>query len=322
MAHKAPGKHYRNGMTWADLFRMFPDDATAEKWFVETRWPNGVACPKCGSINVLTVKTRKPQPYRCRDCRKHFSVKTGTLMQSSNLGLQVWAIGLYILTTGIKGTSSMKLHRDLGVTQKSAWHLAHRIRDTWRRNTQPPPMGGPVEADETFVGGKESNKHESDRLHEGRGAVGKTAVAGVKDRVTRRVRATVVPDTTGPTLRGFVAAHTQPEAMIYTDGEPAYLGLPRHEAVRHSIGEYVRGQAHTNGMESFWSMLKRGYTGTYHHMSPEHLDRYVGEFEGRHNDRETDTIEQMTRMVRGMDGKQLRYADLTAHNHGGQDRAC
>ena len=318
MAQRAPGKHYRQGMTWKALFRMFPDDATAEKWFVKTRWPNGVACPACGSVNVLVVKTRKPQPFRCRDCRKCFSVRTGTLMQGSNLGLQTWAVALYVLTTGIKGTSSMKLHRDLGVTQKTAWHLAHRIRDTWRHETDHSPMGGPVEADETFVGGKESNKHESQRLHEGRGPVGKTAVAGVKDRATGRVKASVVPDTTGETLQGFVGAHAAPDAMIYTDGEPAYAGLPNHEAVKHSVGEYVRGMAHTNGMESFWSMLKRGYTGTYHHVSPEHLDRYVGEFEGRHNDRDEDTLTQMERMVRGMDGKRLRYDDLVTHPHGQQ----
>ena len=179
-------------------------------------------------------------------------------MQSSNLGLQTWAIALYLLTTGIKGTSSMKMHREVGVTQKTAWHLPHRIRDTWRRNTNQPQMGGPVEADETFTGGKESNKHESERLHEGRGAVGKVAVAGVKDRATNRVRATVVPDTTGDALRGFVQDDAEPGAMAYTDGEPAYASLPRHEAVLHSVGEYVPRQAHTNGMESFWSMLKRG----------------------------------------------------------------
>ena len=130
----------------------------------------------------------------------------GTLMQSSNLGLQTWAIALYVLTTGIKGTSSMKLHRDLGVTQKTAWYLAHRIRDTWRRNTNQPQMVGPVEADETFIGGKESNKHGSQRIHQGRGTVGKTAVAGVKDRATGRVKASVVPDTTAETLRGFLGA--------------------------------------------------------------------------------------------------------------------
>ena len=221
-------------MTWKVLFRMFPDDATAEKWFVKTRWPNGVACPACGSVNVLVVKTRKPQPFRCRDCGKCFSVRTGTLVQGSNLGLQTWAVALYVLTTGIKGTSSKKLRRDLGVTQKTAWHLAHRIRDTWRHETDHSPMGGPVEADETFVGGNESNKHESQWLHEGRGPVGKTAVAGVKDRATGCVKASVVPDATGETLQGFVGAHAAPDAMVYPDGEPPYAGLPNHEAAKHS----------------------------------------------------------------------------------------
>ena len=120
MAHKAPGKSHRKGLSLKSLFKMFPNDETAERWFTEQRWPHGVCCPKCGSLKVSVVKSRKPQPYRCKDCRKHFSVKTGTLMHSSNLGLQTWAIAYYLLATGIKGTSSMKLHRDLEITQKSA----------------------------------------------------------------------------------------------------------------------------------------------------------------------------------------------------------
>ena len=123
MAHKAPGKHYRAGLTLIELTRMFPDDAVAERWFVKTRWPDGVHCPSCGSLNVQDRKTRKPQPYRCRDCRKDFSVKLGTLLEGSKLGFQTWAMAIYLMMTGLKGTSSMKLHRDLGVTQKTAWHL-------------------------------------------------------------------------------------------------------------------------------------------------------------------------------------------------------
>ena len=316
MGKRAPGRSQRTGISLAELFLTFPDDAAAERWFVEKRWPDGICCHHCGSISVQTVTKHHTMPFRCRDCRKRFSVRTGTVMQSSKLGYQTWAVAIYLLTTSLKGVSSMKLHRDLNITQKSAWHLAHRLRETLR-NSYGSPFAGPVEADETFVGGKAKNMHKAQRERlTGRGGADKTAVVGVRDRATKRVRAAVVERVDGVTLKGFVAAHAADNATIYTDEAGAYTGLANREAVAHGVGEYVRGQAHINGMESFWSMLKRGYVGTYHRMSSEHLGRYVGEFEGRHNNRDRNTDDQMSAMVRGAEGKRLRYADLTSHGHG------
>ena len=317
MSQPAPGRCDRTGISLVDLFRQFPNDAAAEAWFIALRWPNGIACHYCGSTPVLQGAKHKTMPYRCRTkgCRKRFSVRTGTVLESSKLGFQVWAIAIYLMTTNLKGVSSMKLHRDLNITQRSAWFLAHRLRKTWADDGAPFPFAGPVEVDETFVGGKAKSMHASDRAlvgPDGRG--NKVAVAGVRDRETGKVRAAVVPDTNAGTLQAFVTHCAAPDAMVYSDGEPAYGALAHHEAVNHGVGEYVRGQVSVNGMESFWSMRKRGYVGVFHRMSPEHLHRYVQEFEGRHNARPLDTADQMAAMVRGAEGQRLRYEDLIDHD--------
>ena len=302
---------------------MFADETKAEEWFISMRWPDGVKCPVCESHNVQVRKSRKPQPFRCRHCRKDFSVRTHSIMHGSPLPLSVWGMAIYQLTTNLRGVSSMKLHRDLGITQKTAWHLAHRIRRAWAVGAAGGKVQfiGPVEVDETFIGGRERNKHRSKRIRRSADEVGrfyesddgKTIVAGVKDRRTNRISAAVVPNTGRVTLHGFVTARTDRNAMVYSDDLGSYRSLPRrHESVRHKVGEYVRGQAHTNGIESFWAVLKRGYKGTYYQMSEKHLNRYVAEFAGRHNSRSVDTEVQMGRIVRGMHRRHLSYARLIA----------
>ena len=314
MAYKAPGKHFREGVSVRKFFKLFPDDNTAEAWFVKQRWPDGVTCPHCHSENVQTNCAHKSMPYRCRakECGKRFSFKTGTVMQSSKLGYQTWLFAIYLISTNLKSISSMKLHRDLDVTQKTAWHLAHRIRQGWNPNRKR-AFAGPVEVDETFMGGKRKNMSNAKRKTlTGRGPVGKTAVLGIKNRNTNEVAAKVVDDTQIGTVTDFVTKNTKTGAKVYTDDALAYGWLLNRKSVKHSLQEYVRGEVHTNGIESFWSMLKRAHMGTFHQISTRHLHRYVGEFAGRHNMRDFDTIEQMEIVADRMVGKRLRYKELVA----------
>ena len=205
----------------------------------------------------------------------------------------------------------MKLHRDLGITQKTAWMMAQKIRECWLEDQS--PLTGQVEVDETFIGGRRRNKHGNKKGQGEYGIAGKSVVVGAKQR-GGVVKAEPLGGTGKAALQGFVARTVSPGSTVYTDEHPSYRGMPNveHEAVRHSVGEYAQGMAHTNGMESFWAMLKQGYMGTYHHMSFKHLHRYVSEFAGRANVRDFDTLTQMAMLAYGMVGKRLRYDDLTA----------
>ena len=185
MAKKPLGMYKREGLTVLQLFKKFPDDRTSELWFEKQRWPEERCCPDCGSVDTVATKSRKPMPYRCRDCRRHFSVRKETVMQSSKLGYQKWVIAIYMMTTGLKGVSSMKIYRELGITQKTAWFLMQRIREGFYNNAA--TMAGPVEVDETYMGGKKKNMHKAQKEKiKGSGDVGKTAVVGAKDQRPRR----------------------------------------------------------------------------------------------------------------------------------------
>jgi len=317
----APGKAHRQGISVMQVAEMFATEEKAVEWFEAWHWPTGeMACMRCGSVNVYRVQSGKPMPYRCRDCRSYFSLKTGTAMEASKLPLRMWGWAIYLELTSLKGVSAMKLHRDLGISYPSAWFMLHRIREAFADVA--PVFTGTVEVDEAYFGGLRKNMSNAKRKElagTGRGPVGKTAVVAAKDRETKQVVARVIDRTDAETLQGFVDRHASADATLYTDDATAYKGSGReHETVKHSAAEYVRylenATIHTNGVESFWSMLKRAHKGVYHRLSPKHLQAYVNTFAGRQNIRDLDTLAQIQHVVAAMVGKRLMYRDLVADN--------
>lgn len=295
------------------LLTYFKDEQVCRDYLAQIRWNGSTICPykDCGHDRVFTYANGKV--YKCAKCKKQFSVRVGTIFEDSKIPLQKWYAAIYLITAHKKGISSLQLHRDLGVTQKTAWYLLHRVRTSLGLNVGSEKLSGECEADETFIGGQEKNKHKSKRTEgtQGRSVKTKSAVAGVIER-GGELRAKKVPDTTGFNLKSFVCRNIKFGSTIHTDEWWGYNGLAaafKHGVIKHNQGEYVNGNTHTNTLEGFWSLLKRGVVGIYHSMSDKHLQRYIDEFVFRYNTRNYSESDRFNVMLNNI-GTHITYKQL------------